>query len=167
MIACKDCGSPQPEGTLFCSECGCYLIGTAKKSTVVLPFSDFAHKSLLPPLSEFKPKVLDKPKTITFIVPGSRRRLQIELKDQIRVGRADADSGIKPELDLTNDNGAELGVSRMHTVIQASEQGLVIIDLGSTNGTSLNASLLSPQLPYALSNGDEIRFGDLLVHILF
>ncbi len=167
MITCQDCGSIHPEGALFCSECGYYLLKTAVQSTIVLPFSDFLHRPPPPPLSDFKPEPLPTPQIITFIIPSSRRRLEIEMTDQIRVGRTDAHSDFFPELDLTKDNGAELGVSRIHTVIQASGQGLVIVDLGSTNGTLLNNSSLLPQTPYPLKNGDEIRFGDMLVHILF
>lgn len=167
MITCKDCGTLHPEGTLFCNECGYYLLKTAVQSTVVLPFSDFLHRPAPPPVPDFKPEPLSTPQSITFVIPSSRRRLEIKMTDQIRVGRTDAHSDFFPELDLTNDNGAELGVSRIHTVIQSSNQGLVIIDLGSTNGTLLNSASLKPQTPYPLKNGDEIRFGDMLVHILF
>lgn len=167
MIVCKECGSSQEEGTLFCNECGRYLAETSAKTTVVLPFSDFAQQAPQPPLPGFKPEPFAEPQPITFIIPSSRRRFKMAMTDQIRVGRPDSVSGILPELNLADDSAAEMGVSRMHAIIQASNQGLVLIDLGSTNGTLLNNSPLSPQLPYPLKNGDEIRFGDLLVHILF
>jgi pSer/pThr/pTyr-binding forkhead associated (FHA) protein len=41
----------------------------------------------------------------------------------------------------------------------------MLIDLESTNGTLLNNYRLSPHEPYPLHSGDEIRFGDLLVHL--
>ena len=167
MIICKECGSSQEEGTLFCNECGRYLAETSAKTTVVLPLSDFAQQAPQPPLPGFKPEPFAETQLITFIIPSSRRRFKIEMTEQIRVGRPDSASGILPELNLADDDAAEMGVSRMHAIIQASNQGLVLIDLGSTNGTLLNNSPLSPQLPYPLKNGDEIRFGDLLVHILF
>jgi pSer/pThr/pTyr-binding forkhead associated (FHA) protein len=72
-----------------------------------------------------------------------------------------------PELDLTKDRGSDFGVSRLHASIQASNRGVVLIDLGSTNGTLLNNYRLPPDLPYPLHNGDEIRFGRLLVHVFF
>lgn len=167
MIVCKECGSSQEEGTLFCNECGRYLLETAAQATVVLPFSDFAQSTPQSPLTGFKPTTLPEPRTVTFVIPSSRRREKINITERIRVGRTDELSGLLPELNLSDDDGAEKGVSRMHAIIQASSQGLVLIDLSSTNGTLLNNSPLSPQLPYPLKNGDEIRFGDLLVHILF
>ncbi len=167
MITCRDCGAAQPEGTLFCNECGRYLLETAVKSTVILPFSDLAHHIAPPPVAEFKPEPLTESIPITFIIPSSRRRVDIKMVDQIRIGRTDSHSGILPELNLINDRGAEMGVSRTHATIQASPQGLVIIDLGSTNGTFLNNSPLTPESPYPLKNGDEIRLGELLIHVLF
>lgn len=167
MIVCKECGASQEEGILFCNECGRYLLETAAQATVVLPFSDFAQKAPQSPLTGFKPEILSEPQDITFVIPSSRRRVKMVIADRIRIGRTDDLSGYLPELNLSDDDGAEMGVSRMHAIIQVSNQGLVLIDLSSTNGTLLNNSPLSPQLPYPLKNGDEIRFGDLLVHILF
>ncbi|RMG97323.1 MAG: FHA domain-containing protein, partial [Chloroflexi bacterium] len=68
---------------------------------------------------------------------------------------------------LGPDNGGDKGVSRLHATIQYSNHGIVLIDLGSTNGTMLNNYRLAAEQPYLLNNGDEIRCGDLLMHIFF
>ena len=106
-------------------------------------------------------------KRVMFVIPSSGRRLILDLDDEIRVGRKDEARQVIPELDLTTDRGSEFGVSRLHASIQASNRGVVLIDLGSTNGTLLNNYRLPPDLPYPLHNGDEIRFGRLLVHVFF
>jgi pSer/pThr/pTyr-binding forkhead associated (FHA) protein len=85
------------------------------------------------------------------------------VQDELRIGRASSE--LVPEVDLTDDDGAQKGVSRLHAKIQSVQEGLVLIDLNSTNGTLLNNHLLPPQEPYPLNSGDEIRFGDLLVHL--
>lgn len=167
MIKCKDCGSPQLEGTLFCNECGCYLVETAVKGSTVLPFTDFTRPKPPPAIAQFTPKSLTGPMTLTFVIPSSRRRLEIELNEQIRIGRADETVGDFPEFDLGDDFGMEMGVSRLHATIESSDKGLALIDQGSTNGTFLNNAQLTPNLPYPIKNGDEIRFGDLLIHIFF
>ncbi|MFQ5399468.1 MAG: FHA domain-containing protein [Anaerolineae bacterium] len=164
-MKCHDCGATQLEGTLFCSECGRFLMDTAEQSTVVLPFSEFEHNSPPPPLVGHELIPAEEPCQITLVIPSSRRRLTIELKDQIRIGRADATLGMVPELDLTEDGAAEKGVSRMHAVIQFSNKGIILVDLGSTNGTLLNNYRLPAELPYLVQDGDEIHFGDLLVHL--
>jgi pSer/pThr/pTyr-binding forkhead associated (FHA) protein len=102
---------------------------------------------------------------LTFVIPTSGRRHTVEIKDEIHVGRADPASRYNPELDLTRDDGVQKGVSRRHAVIQRSSRGILLVDLNSTNGTSLNNFRIPPDLPYPLNNGDEVRFGQLLVHV--
>jgi len=102
---------------------------------------------------------------ITFVIPGSGRRVTLELKEEIQVGRSDPANQFWPGLDLTVDEGAHKGVSRRHAAIQHSNRGIVLVDLNSTNGTTLNGYRLPPDLPYPLHNGDEVSFGRLLVHV--
>ena len=85
------------------------------------------------------------------------------MQDELRIGRASSE--FVPEVDLTDDDGAEKGVSRLHAKIQSVQEGVVLIDLDSTNGTLLNNYRLPPNEPYPVHSGDEIRFGDLLVHL--
>jgi pSer/pThr/pTyr-binding forkhead associated (FHA) protein len=101
---------------------------------------------------------------ITVVIPASGRRISLQLDDEIQVGRRDPAHNHFPALDLTEDQGSLLGVSRVHALIQASLEGVVLVDQGSANGTYLNGYQLPPQLPYLLHSGDEVRFGQLLVH---
>lgn len=164
MIDCPECGAPQLEGTLFCSECGGSFINK-QKATNVLPFSEFTYRASPHPLEDHVLTPYQEPTQITVIIPSSRRRLTLSLVEQIQIGRSDPDSGYHPELDLSLDQGIEKGVSRKHAILESSQQGVVLIDLDSTNGTTLNNHKLPAQKPFLLQDGDEIRFGDLLVHI--
>ncbi|HUS94378.1 MAG TPA: FHA domain-containing protein [Patescibacteria group bacterium] len=85
----------------------------------------------------------------------------------IRVGRSDYTRDIDPELDLTEDQGMEYGVSREHALLQPGNLDISLIDLGSTNGTHLNSRRLPPNEPYPLGDGDTIKFGQLLVQVFF
>jgi hypothetical protein len=167
MITCRDCGSSEFEGALFCNECGAPLISSDDPSTAKLPFSNTLRDPEPPPLlgQELGPVV--EAKQVTFVIPSSGRRISLSLQEEIHIGRADPGRSDQPELDLTHDNGAEYGVSRSHAAIQASHRGVALVDLNSTNGTLLNNYRLPPDLPYPLHNGDEIRFGRLLVHVFF
>ena len=168
MISCSECGSSQYPGTIFCNECG-KLLTNAKSSqrTDVLPFAQLSGQPLPIAVDTLKLKPPEKPKTLMFLIPSSRRRVELQIQHQIRIGRADHEANIIPELDLTQDQGIEYGISRLHATIQLVKQGVLITDLGSTNGTFLNKARLSGQQPYLLKSGDEIKFGDLLVHIFF
>ena len=161
-MKCSDCGSTQEEGALFCDECGGFLLEEAGKITAVLPFSEFANRPPPPPLAEDALHPAQGIRQMTLVVPSTRRRFKLVVQDEISIGRASSE--YVPEVDLTEDDGAEKGVSRLHAKIQAVKEGLVLIDLESTNGTLLNNYRLPPHEPYPLQSGDEIRFGDMLVH---
>ncbi len=166
MIRCYECGASQLEGTLFCTECGLSLLSPAYKNvTDVLPFTHLLHRTPPPPTVEHDCIVLENALSLTFIIPSSRQRLVLPLQTQIHVGRADEEGDFYPELDLTDYGGGQKGVSRHHAVIETSTDGAVLIDLDSTNGTYLNSFRLAGKRPYLIKDGDEIRFGDLLIHL--
>ena len=166
MIRCVECGSHEPEGALFCSECGAALLKMEMgKKRDHLSITDEAAPSLRPRLlgQEIDPVV--GVSEVTIVIPSSGRRLRKELKKKIAVGRSDPDMGHFPELDLTEDQGIQHGVSRHHADIENSSEGVVLLDRESRNGTYLNNYRLPPDLPYPLYSGDEVRFGTLLVYI--
>lgn len=165
MIKCLECGASQYDGTLFCSECGRFLLEVPAKTTTPLPFTEFGRLPSPPPLIEEDVEIVAGHKKIMFVIPSSRHRIKLVLEKEIYVGRGDTSSGFTPELDLTEDQGANYGVSRQHAVIRLTTQGVVLIDLDSTNGTYLNNFRISPGQSYLLNHGDEIQFGELLVHV--
>ncbi len=164
MIKCRDCGAAQYQGTLFCSECGCFLVEATAKSTTQLPFAQFGRLPTPPPVVKDTIEPVSGVKSITMFVPSSRKRIRFELQNEIRIGRGDADTGQLPELNLSEFDAVSHGISREHALLQLTSQGIALIDLGSTNGTYLNNYRLAADLPYLLMNGDEVMFGDLLVH---
>ena len=50
-------------------------------------------------------------------------------------------------------------ISRQHIAIKITQQGLMVRDLGSTNGTVLNGRKLSPNTDYPLVDGDRLELG--------
>lgn len=167
MIECLECGAYEPAGALYCSECGAFLLDEAAGGgNEQLPF---ATDELVP---TNKPALLGQAleptvgvERITFFIPSSKRRVEMDIDGTIHIGRPDPAIDYQPELDLSEDRGVEHGVSRRHAVIESTLEGVVITDKGSTNGTLLNNRRLPPDLPYPLRNGDEVKFGQLLVHI--
>ena len=166
MIKCEDCGAAQPPGTLYCSECGRFLLADRDQAQEApLPFTDALDRPHAPALLGQGLSSSQSANFLTVVIPSSGRRIQLDLGQEIAVGRTDPANDHFPALDLTVDQGSALGVSRMHATIQPSPEGVLLVDAGSANGTYLNGYHLPPQLPYPLRSGDEVRFGRLLVHV--
>ncbi|GAA4919153.1 FHA domain-containing protein [Actinomycetospora succinea] len=78
--------------------------------------------------------------------------------EETRVGRG-GDPAARPEIDLGE---RDPGVSKLHAVLLALPRDRwVVIDAGSTNGTTLNYAEdpLTPDTPVALRSGDRIHVG--------
>lgn len=81
--------------------------------------------------------------------------------NQITIGRRSTSRGINPDIDLTGPP-EDPGVSHLHAVLLTLPDGtLSIVDLNSSNGTTVNDSdtPLPPSVPRPLSDGDQIHLG--------
>ncbi len=165
-MKCESCGAEQLAGALYCAECGASLmVPQDEPDGTEHPFTNVPRTSMSPELVGQQVETNTEAESIRLVIPSSGRQITISLNEQIRVGRADPTVSLYPEVDLTADGGAEFGVSRLHATISRSEEGVVIVDMSSTNGTILNNYTLPAELPYPLKNGDELRLGNLLIHV--
>jgi pSer/pThr/pTyr-binding forkhead associated (FHA) protein len=105
------------------------------------------------------------PLSIRLKVGENGRLIETSLSKAIHMGRLDPASDVFPEIDLTNDNGLEKGVSRRHARILKREGTVVVEDLGSINGTFVNGKRLAPYLPEVLHQGDQLQLGKLLIEV--
>jgi hypothetical protein len=79
---------------------------------------------------------------------------------QVSVGRRSRSRGIFPGVDLLGPP-EDPGVSHHHAVLVASGDGWSVVDLGSTNGTTVNGDdePLPPNRPRPLEPGDRVHVG--------
>jgi len=107
-------------------------------------------------------------------LPGQRRTLRIYIPqevdplvffdpDRIVMGRGGKD--IRLDLNLSEQYGWMLGVSRKHAEIVFDMGSYYITDLNSTNGTFLNSTRLAPNERYQIESADQIRMGHFLMII--
>ena len=144
MIRCETCGTQFYPGTLFCRECGRLLLD--------LPGQGEQNGS-------------DRERTIHYLIPSSRRQGKLDFTRPIWIGRSDPDEQYWPQLDLTDDGGIEMGVSRRHALIRREEKGLVLVDQFSVNGTWIEHKKLVPDRAYTLPHAAKVRFGRLPVQL--
>jgi hypothetical protein len=169
MKICPNCQFQNREGILFCDNCGQPLrdvpsIATKQFSKAKLEMAGPANSTW---------------GTARF---GTQASLIVHVRDvatpvvlkpaerptgQIVMGRMDITTKVSPDFDLTPFGAQEKGVSRVHAAIRRNEESLLLVDLGSVNGTYLNGQRLTTDQPHVLRDGDEIRLGKLVLHVYF
>ncbi len=165
MKLCPSCDYKNIEGLLFCDECGSPLSGV---NDPTLPTRQLANN-----LAEFSAKAtwgsasVGQMQSVVIHFRNITEPLIIDLKERIVFGRADVHSPRQPDVDLTPFGGLEKGVSRIHATIERSDDVLTLVDMGSSNGTTLNGQRLVADQPRVLRDGDEIQFGKLVAHFYF
>jgi hypothetical protein len=156
--------------TVFCNECGIYLLPEKELGTGPL---DAAQLQWLGEKWRARSTTQDSPRNpparvnLRIGCGGQARELQVTLKRPVRIGRNDPVEAIFPEVDLTLDRAWELGVSREHMCIFQNGSAVKVEDLGSINGTLLNGRRLDPYLPEILQDGDQLQAGRLLIEVKF
>lgn len=104
---------------------------------------------------------------VSFYLPGRSNPIIVNGSRTITIGRRDPKRRVNPTLDLTEDNGAKLGVSRMHAEISFANNKFYVKDIGSSNGTWINDTKLLPNLPQIIESGDQLRIGQLAIVVHF
>ena len=170
MIQCQVCRARHVSNTIYCTECGSYLLDQEELETNPIEFAQIKWLGKARPVPV---KDLDLPKTHPMsvrLVVGEgpqQRELEVSLVKAARLGRSDPKQSIFPEIDLIDDLAMQCGVSREHAAIFGRGEEVMIEDLGSTNGTLLNGKRLDPYIPEILKHGDQLQLGRLLIEVRF
>lgn len=141
---------------------------------VVAPAAPAAPASAAVPAASAAPAVPDAPRAVLVIDNGER----VEVRAATLIGRApaaspsagagaDASTGSatgEGEVQLVRVPDETRSVSKTHVAILLSRRGVVAVDRGSTNGSSIVRDgaehPLTPGHPAELRAGDVLRFGD-------
>jgi len=166
MITCTNCRNRELEGELYCSECGARLpIGQpAPTSTAAFVQTRGMREAYVPSPSTGADRL--GPGQITLLVEGTPQPVLLEGRPEYILGREGSEQ-VTPDLNLNPYGAREKGVSRVHAALRRDRSQVLLIDLGSTNGTRLNGKTLAAHQPIRVENGDEIRLGRLMLTINF
>jgi hypothetical protein len=120
-----------------------------------------------PPAPAYVPPAYSPPRTALaparLTVASSGAALPLPNGTQAIVGRADQVSNFFPDVDLNPYNALDNGVGRRHARLFVQGGQVMLEDLDSTNGTTLNGQKLSARQPQPLRDGDQILIGKLLL----
>ncbi len=168
IIVCEFCRAVHVANTIFCDECGHFLLENNTQETDPLEVTEIGWTGGTPseghrdnaPLSQ-----TTSPLAIRLRIGFEKREVELLLDKVISLGRIDPTSNIFPEVDLTYEGELAQSVSRRHASI-TKQKGLVFIeDLASINGTFINGKRLIPFVPELVYDGDMIQLGKLLIEV--
>lgn len=103
--------------------------------------------------------------TVIFHIEDDHMPVVLKLYERVIIGRQAPNMQEKLDVDLNNYHAAEHGISRIHATLEHTEQGILLTDLGSRNGTFHNGDKLSPFDPQILHDGDQVRLGKLMLRV--
>jgi pSer/pThr/pTyr-binding forkhead associated (FHA) protein len=163
MIKCPVCQTTHVDNTVFCSECGTYLLEGVNRETEIMNTDWMGDKENKAAIRA----ALDdtEPLTVRLIIGDGKREVEVVIGSKaVLIGRLDPMANILPEVDLSTE-AQEKGISRRHARMLKREGNLVIEDLGSANGTFINGKRLVPYLFESLHDGDILQLGTLLIRV--
>ena len=167
------CGSTNPPGSAFCENCGAQLGGVAAQQQYQQPPQQQYQQPpqqqyQQPPQQQYQqpPQQQYQPALVTgrFVVQGTNATITFPSgKSVIIIGREDPVSGVYPEIDMDAYGGHDAGVGRQHAKLTAQGGQIFLEDMNSVNGTAVNKQKLPPGQKRPLQNGDEVRFGKMIL----
>jgi hypothetical protein len=165
MIICPNCQHKEMSGAIYCSNCGAQLIdmtiATHKIHTAETRQEAERDTSRVQPSP---PTHLQSWISLNMVESG--QILPLADRTEFTLGRSAEGQPIVPDVDLSPHNAYANGVSRLHAVLKLIQDQIVIMDLGSSNGTYLNGSRLKPYVETPVTHGDVIYLGKLKMQVL-
>lgn len=146
-IHCNQCGHRNPPDSNFCSSCGSPLDVLDDRTitlTAVDPLQDApgVEDDIAIPVGE-----IAKGAGVLIVRAGAQAGARFGLDTDItRLGR-------HPDSEISLD---DITVSRRHAEVQRTDEGYVVADSGSLNGTYVNQERVERAM---LQHGDELQIG--------
>ncbi len=159
MISCPNCKYENPSNHKLCIRCSSTLNSMATDKIEETPELE----------AIFRGGSKDVGKVLYLHIHGDNQSVLLHLREggNYTIGRRDPHNEYYPDVDLTDYQGAERGISRRHAELTYVEDMLRIIDLASANYTYLNDMRLVEYQPRIVRDNDSLRFGHLKVSVQF
>jgi pSer/pThr/pTyr-binding forkhead associated (FHA) protein len=144
-VFCNQCGHRNPPGSSFCSSCGSALDLQDDRTitlTAVDPLQDAPGDDVVVPMGD-----LPADGAVLIVRAGAQAGDRFTLSDGVtHLGR-------HPDSEIMLD---DITVSRRHVEIEHTNEGWVVSDAGSLNGTYVNQERIDRAV---LHHGDELQIG--------
>ena len=165
MIICSNCQHKNVAGAMYCAECGAQLDGVETLITQAITDEQIE--------TELKKKgarpdapAIPANSWLSLHLMDSGKILPLASRNEFTLGRLSEGQPIMPDIDLTPYQAYASGVSRLHAVVKRDVSRVMVMDLGSSNGTYLNGRRLNPHTEESLNHGDIVALGKLKIQVL-
>jgi hypothetical protein len=165
MIICPNCQNQEINGAIYCSKCGAQLFD-AHPNTYKIQTSETLREIELNTNRSRSTPAAPLQSWISLHIIESGQILPLAERTEFTLGRSADGQPIVPDVDLSSYNAYANGVSRLHAAIKLVNNRVVVVDLGSSNGTYVNGVRLSPYIETPVSHGDLIYLGKLKIQVL-
>lgn len=165
MIICTNCQHKNVAGAMFCAECGVQLDGVETLITQAITNEQIAD-DLSKKSARHDPVSTPVNSWISLHLMDSGKILPLASRNEFTLGRLSEGQPIMPDIDLTPYQAYASGVSRLHAVVKRDAERVLVMDLGSSNGTYINGRRINPHVEESLNHGDIIALGKLKIQVL-
>ncbi|HAY84451.1 MAG TPA: hypothetical protein DCY42_05870 [Chloroflexi bacterium] len=165
MIICPNCSFEEPEGAIFCTECGTKLIDADGVSTATFGTTDLNLQTALPPKEPNAPLPVTEAHVNLHII-RTGQILPLVGREEYTLGRISQGQSILPDIDLAPYDAYSQGVSRLHATLKFKNDNLYVEDLGSSNGTRINENKIDPHTDQLVHHGDVLSLGRFKIQAL-
>ncbi|MEQ8674665.1 MAG: FHA domain-containing protein [Aggregatilineales bacterium] len=162
-VTCANCGKKNRKKEPFCYSCG-HILADFKGKHDTKQFEDANSK-----IFDTHYYDLDSVLVLWSRKSGNEYELRPQSSDhELIIGRVTS-AAVTPDVDLSAENGEELGVSRLHLAVKHDPKAntIIVYDLGSANGTFINGQKLHPKEERILRSEDDLRLGRLVLRVRF
>lgn len=161
MIVCPNCKHQEADGAMFCGECGMQLVQYATGETQRFNTATGELGNVSTPDSSPQ-----SPAWISLHLLDSGQIMPVSDRIEFTMGRVSENQPIMPDVDLSPFKAFDNGVSRLHAVIRNNSGNVIIMDLGSSNGTYINGTRIVPNIEQPLRHGDIVALGKLKMQVV-
>ena len=165
MIVCPNCKHSNMAGSMFCMECGAQLAGADILTTQNMDTGQ-GQETAPQKIPSSQPAAVALNTWITLHLMDTGQVIPLNDRSEFTLGRISDGQPIMPDIDLSPYQAYAHGVSRLHAVIKQASHHVLVMDLGSVNGTYVNGKRLNPNVEQTVNNGDIISLGKLKMQVL-
>jgi hypothetical protein len=159
-----NCQHKNVTGAMFCAECGAQLDGVDTLITQAITDEEIAEELNKKPTRPEPTAPVSS--WISLHLMDSGKILPLASRNEFTLGRLSEGQPIMPDIDLTPYQAYASGVSRLHAVVKRDANRVLVMDLGSSNGTYVNGRRINPHVEESLNHGDVVALGKLKIQIL-